>query len=439
MSEGNTKTNTISFLVMLIALTLQVVLQSNGRNYWGPYTSPAVWFFAGIIFSISTLGICSSMHESNVANRFSLPFNNKYLALILGSIAIGLAIYFSYIHLDFNFRRFPIKLDGSDVIPTIEVMVKRFIAGEHVYETIKFPEHKITPTYFTFTWLPFVPAELMNVDYRWTAVVAFLATSLTMVYTAWFKTNNYSMWLVLALFSAGIFYGLARYDRPNIRFSVEYLPACYYLILCASLFSRNFLFIALGIVLCLLSRFSVVLWLPVYGIIIWHSRGWRFALKVAAAVAVGVLLFFIVPFLGTDVGKVLETLAFYSKNANEKWITYDWQPEGSIPYILKQGYGLAIFFYDAFQEDIPTGIKLIRRSQLVFVALVSLLTLVYYFKKKGPHLDIKLLLLVSLNLYLLFFYSFLYAPYGYLFFVPITISIGILWWLTVRKRNAFKW
>ena len=418
------------FIVVLLTLATHITFQTIGRNSCGEYDSPIVWFVSGLLFSLSAWSLFR--RPADFQHLQQTLFTNRYIALILGTAFLTLAIHYSFIHLDFHFKRYPVKLDGSDVIPTIQIMVRRFLAGEPVYDVIEFPYHKTTPTYFTFTWLPYVPAEVFKFDYRWTAVIAYLGTLIALIYSSWARTKNHVLWLVFCVFSSGIFYGLARYDNSAIRFGVEFMPACFYIILCLTIFSRNFLVVSLGILLCLLSRYSFALWLPFYALITWHQRGTKFALKVIAAVAFGGLVLFLLPFLDMNITKITDALAFYAKNAPGKWVAYSWQPEGSVPYLLKQGYGLAIHFYSGFENDIPAGINLIKKMQIISVVLVGLLTTAYYFINRNKNYDIKLLLLVSLNIYLLFFYGFLYAPYGYLFMLPLSGCIGILWWLTVR-------
>ena len=425
MADNRKTYNILLTVLMFVALALQVALQTKYRNAWGFHANSIVWTLSGIIFLVCALF---------TTRKIPLPsIHYKYLTLLIGTIVMIYAISWAHIHLDYNFKRFPVKFDGSDVIPTIEILVKRFLNGEEVYSAIQFPHHTVIPTYFTTTWAPFIPAELYGWDYRWTPIVLFLGTILAMIYTAWWKTSNYTLWLLFVLFTAATFYGLARYDRSTIRFAVEFLPSCYYLILCVTLLSRNAYLVAIGILLCILSRYSLLLWIPLYVVITYFHRDWKFVLKTGLILFVGWCLIFFVPFFDFNPMRFFDTMKTYGNNAQYKWNAQSWQPEGAIPHTLTQGYGLAVFFYEAFVEDVVAGITAIRRVQLFSVVLVSLLTFLYYWKNRAKKIDLKLVMIISLNLYLLFFYAFLYAPYGYLFYVPLTSTLAVLWWLTVRE------
>ena len=420
------------FLLLILSFGCQLMMQTYAKNFWGPHTSTIVWFVSGLIFSISAFFLGRSMpikSESTSPNHFY----SRNLLLVIGLAFFAVSIHFSIHHLDFIFKKYPVMLDGSDIIPTIEIMVKRFIAGEPVYDLIKYDTHTTVPTYMPLTWLPYVPAEMFGWDYRWTPVYSFMAIGLAMILTSWRRSQNDSFWLLLCLAISFVFYGLMRFDNNNIRFGVELMPSVFYLILCLTLLSKRYMIVALGIVLCILSRYSFALWLPAYVIILWHHRGFAFTLKMGLSVLVGLLLFYIIPFIGLEFHKITAGLKFYNSNAESKWVQFDWQPDGAIPFHLKEGYGMAIHFYEVFKEQIEQGISVIKRFQLISISLVSLFTLAYYFLAKKT--DIKFLLITSLHLYLLLFYSFLYAPYGYLFFIPLSFGIGIFWWLTVRPDH----
>lgn len=417
-------------LVVISVFTL-IYFQTYGRNALGPYTSPIIWFAAGMIFALASF---FHRHLRN-ADR-PIPGTYAVVCRVIGWLAFLLSCALSYSHLEKLFRKYPVKLDGSDVIPTIQTFVQRFLEREEVYTSIQYPGYESIPTYLSLTWLPYIPAEIFSWDYRWTAFTAIVLISTILLIKAWKNTVNKVSWLLLALTISLVIHGLSTTDEGNMRFAVEFLPAAYYLILFMTLNSRQPAWVILGISLCILSRYSLVLWLPAYGFILWKEHGIEYFLKIVVGVAIVLLCLYILPFIGTDWEILTRGFKFYAENAASKWTPFSWQPDGSKPFHLKQGYGFALQFFSGYTEDIQGGIDLMKRIQLISVSVISVATVGLYIKfRTRLRGHIKIYLATSLMIYLLLFYSFLYAPYGYLYFIPLCAAPGVMYAWARSRRN----
>lgn len=162
------------------------------------------------------------------------------------------------------FDEFPVDPFQSDVIPSMEIYVKRLLSGETVYTTLHFPNWEVEPTYFTMNWLPYVIPELLKIDYRWLALGSFYG--MVGIFSGRMLWQGRPLWEV-ALKTAFPFFALwllVREDRFIFGHSVELTAVSYYLILALTLFHRKTWVMALGIVPCLLSRYAFTFWLPAY-------------------------------------------------------------------------------------------------------------------------------------------------------------------------------
>jgi len=420
-------------LLLVAAFYIQLVAQTNWRLYYGPYWNPVIWLLAGLTFSVVALHIG---RQKALIDHIAWS-NNKFIKIslfIVGAITYIIATEVAADYLDWLFKYEPINIEKSDVIPAIQTYTSRFLNGESVYEPIQFPGYISIPTYLPFMWLPYTIAEYWNFDYRWISFWSFVVAQTILMLTAWYRTRNAVFPFIFTVACAGVLYYLSMTYRANMAFGAEMLPSAYYLILCMALFSKRSWVVALGILLCLLSRYSFLFWLPLAFFILWKSRNLRFVLRVGIYVFVGVLLLYIIPFIGTDFHKITDGIRFYSGNASTAWQAGSFQPDGSIPYHLKQGLGLAIFFYEIFEPDVAVGVSVIRKLQLIAVFLFLVLFGWGYSKRLKDQIPVGLALVVSLHIYLLIFYSLLYSTYGYLFFVPLVAGLGVLWGLCRQMR-----
>ena len=121
--------------------------------------------------------------QKTTALNFITPKGNSFprnLALVSSIFALGVFIV-GKLYASIQ-TQFPVDPDGhgSDIIPSLYLYVKRFLAGEFAYQPLEFDGWTVLPTYFPMMWLPYCFSEILKIDYRWTAYIAVSYTHLTL-------------------------------------------------------------------------------------------------------------------------------------------------------------------------------------------------------------------------------------------------------------------
>jgi hypothetical protein len=386
---------------------------------------------AALLFVISALylGKDSSVKPDLLKSKY------RYIHLIIGIVITGLWIYDASLDLSRIFHKYPIDSAGSDIVPSIQLYVQRLLAGESVYAPMPFTGYTLQPTYLTMMWLPFIPAEWMNIDYRWMPFIYFILSYLAWLFYAFFRRLNPLEWLMKLSIGGMMILLICKHIPANFMHSVELLPVAFYLFLCLSLLHRNIWIASVGILLCLLSRYSFTFWLPVYLLILWGEYGFKYVFKLGMIVLAGILLLYFIPFVGKDIDIFLNGLKYYSENALGKWSAYGWQPDGAKPYHLSRGFGLAVQFYSSQEGELIDRLNLLRNVQLTISIVLAICIYLGYFTIKKRNYDLKLYLMISLKLYIVVFYSLLHVPYSYLFLLPCLLIIPILFYSNYSFRK----
>ena len=156
----------------------------------------------------------------------------------------------------------PVNPLKSDIIPSIEMYTNRVLTGEEVYKPLKMPSWTIIPTYLPMMWLPYLIPELLGIDYRVFSMIIFGASIIFWsIVNGSYKNNSlYSIFLTSLPFLALL---LLLIEDPGLfAHTVELAIVGYYILLCVTIKSNRPVLIALGIIICLLSRYSFTFWLP---------------------------------------------------------------------------------------------------------------------------------------------------------------------------------
>ncbi len=421
--------NVVFFL--LLSATLEIGLQTWWNKQWGDYASPTIMFLAGLATCWLAYRLIAFEKEpiSLVKNR-----ENDFRK----SIVIILMFFIGMIWIGWEYHQiqlqFPSQGDGtqSDVIPSLKLYVQRFLSGEYPYQPLVFDGWTVMPTYFPMMWLPYCFSEILEIDYRWTAYVVFLIP--LFIFQWQLRKQDISLF-ELGLKVALPFVVLHLYIEffPDVLgYGVELMPLGLYFFLVLSLKWKRSFWIALPIVLVLLSRYAFTFWLPVYLLTIWMERGFTTILKVSLWALAGVLAIYIIPFLSKDWEVFFEGLAYYGKTAETAW---QWQREDGRPLILINGLSHAIYFYDFLDGDLLYRLKINRLFHLG-VCLISAIGLFYiYWKNRNRGLNISIYMLIGLKFYLLVFYSFFYVPFSYLFMLPMFLTIPILYQIPLFAKK----
>lgn len=409
-------------LVILFAFVLEVGMLTFLRGTFGISYSPVVLFLASLFIGLYPIIIFS--RNRIIKWRLDSDRRPHRLKIVLIASVIVAGITINALYLSRVFGEYEINAAKSDIIPCIQIMVNRITHNEFPYETISDWGYDLSPNYLPLTWLPFILAKVLNSDFRW---IPFAVWCLSIVLWAFFFLRKNPPLIYGALFSMLPFMVLLvfiRYEPDVFGYSIELLMAGYYLILSLSIVSRSNILRAIGIILCLLSRYSLLLWLPLYVMIVFFREAKRNIIIILSLTFLAVLLIYYVPFLSHDRTILGKGYSYYTTCALGEWNLS--QDQGDKPYHLFRGVGFACYFYDFLHGSLKDRLRILQSVHLIISAL-SVLLLGFIYVKLKHRIEYKLYLLFSLKVYLTLFYSFIQVPYIYLFLVPVFVSLSILW------------
>jgi hypothetical protein len=412
-----------------LLFVLEVLFFTYLRNSLGPYWSPVALYVLGV-------GICVLTARAVLGYRFVWPAAPAAVLPRLGFAAVLTLV--SWLLTAPVMRKLIARVivstigSRSDIIPALKVYVTRFVGPTPVYEPITLFGYTFLPNYPPLQWLPFVPAELLGADYRaWAFGILLLALLLIYQWQLARLALPLGEWLLKAVLPVLVLHFTVLTDKSMFSLTVESLIVGYYCVLAGGTLSASPWLKALGLMLCLLSRFSLALWVPLYGLLLlWENprRGW---LTAGLALA-GVLLVF-GPFLTHDptifMRAQLENLGI----AEGEWQHIDPVAPVAVPMHLFNGVGLAPWFYDmpgTLAERI-TRLQLFHFSACTAVVVLSGLVFWLFRRRFDP----RLAALLSLKVYLVTFYSFLIIPYTYLASVSLFTSLFVV--LIVSRKAPF--
>ncbi len=418
-------------LVLLLSTLLELAMLTSWQNRFGVYKSPVVWLVAGIAFCIAAFFL-TGFKKPEIPKSLKTVKWWRHL-IVFGIFIIG-SIYCAF-QLREVFWGYPIDAKASDIIPSLQMYVQRLLSGEVVYKPLQFEGYHVDPTYFPMLWAPYIFSEVLSIDYRWTAYFVFLFV--IFLYNFQLVKSSYSIF-ELALKALIPFFFIYRYRLfawGTFGYAVELLPIAFYLFLMLTVFHKNRYLMALGILLCLLSRYAFTFWLPLYLLIYWIEKGFKKVFKVSLYVAAGVLLLYVIPFLSKDWSIITKGLNYYAKTASTQWETQYWQAPGEKPHHLTKGNSFAIYFYDLEELKVEERLALNKKVHIGVCAFAALLLGLgyFFFRKRG--LNIKMYLLIGLKFYLLIFYGFFYVPFAYLYKLPLFLSIAVLYYIPLIQRK----
>jgi len=409
----------------------QVRLFTDLRGHYGPLWSP-LWFY---LVSVLLCGcaLMAQLRAEPAAEPSALESRRvlgSWATVLLGGLAV-LYVQAPVI------AGHPIDVLQSDIIPILQNYVTRFQSGEVVYRYITNLPYPLFPNHLPLQWLPYVVADQLGVDYRWWALGILLLIGLG-AYLAFLNAQRLPLILFagLAVLPWLLLRHLIKVDSGLYAQTVELTIIAYYCLLAASIFSRSALVQATALVLCLLSRYSVVFWVPFFLWLLWRERGRWHAVTVAGLTGLGIVLIYVVPFLSKDWTIFTHALSEYKIATLGEW-SRNTGPGGK-PYHLFSGLGFASFFYTFGGGDIPARISLLQKAHILASAGAVALSAGVYWKLRH-RLDYRALALISLGFYLSTFYAFIQIPYAYLTSLTLFMAVFVLaiaWRQPVSKLPA---
>lgn len=401
----------------LICTLLEIVCCTLLFDKW-PYLNPLLLISFTILSSYFAFQIALTESQDRVkVQNFKIK---NYILVEIGLIAL-MSIILIWCH--YLFLEIPNNPNSSDIVPSIELYVKRFVNFEYPYKPMNFGNWTVQPNYFPLRWIPFVFSEFLKIDYRYSPIIL-LFIVLFFIRLKEFRNQSLSIKLILTqLFPFFIVVLILYFLKIEFLLSAEFLIIFYYLIFLLLLNSKNTFLIALGISLCLLSRYTLVFWLLFYGFYFFNTYGKKEFIKLNLYI----ILFFALifgPYLVYDINQsLLNGLKYYEISARGIWNTASWQNIGDKPHHLKHGLNFSIYSYKWFYPNIDKAFQFMKIIHLILVILIPIAFIGWYQKIKTKIKDEYLFIVQSFKFYIVMFFMFFSAPFPYLFFVPLFINI----------------
>ena len=423
----------LTFVVELYMLTFWMGKPSLG-------SSPFIWAVTGMLnaWTGSVLIARYGTGLDDYTARFTNLLSWRSLVALL---ALAGGIWYAGSLLAHVYHEIPEFSTASDILPGKREYVRRFLHGETVYVPVQFDSYALQPTFLPFRWLPFVIAELMHFDYRWIPFAGFVAGMGFWIFSNVVIGKQSSYWeIVLKAFLPFLALGaFVVHEKIDFALTVELLILGYHLILARFIFSKNPWVVGFSLVLCLLSRYSIVLWLavPVWWLLL--EKRYAFLGKVMLLSIAGIFLFYWLPFCRHDMGRhFLAASEYYVEACKVCWKVDSWLPPGSLPNFMGKGQGFQYLSYaygnggleEKYQLNINLGLIV-----SAIVVLASCRSIYRHLNREDDPVAIQGLLLGSFKIYMLFFIGFILCPFSYLFIVPFFMSLPLLY--SISFKSAF--
>jgi hypothetical protein len=221
----------------------------------------------------------------------------------------------------------------------------------------------------------------------------------------------------------GLLFLLVEEDRYLFGNTVEALIAAYYLLLVLSIRKLRTAALIGAVCLCLFSRYSLVLWIPLLLGVLWIRGDRKKAGLLLGGMALAFLIIYWLPFLRHDAAIFAKGYAYHSSAAVEEWKhTYG----GAWPVHLYNGLGMAPWGYKFLPyTDVAAKLRAWQAVHLAASAGTVALLAVFYWRGR-KRIPAGVFLAAALKVYLTVFYGFIQIPYKYLFLTPLMVSAGLL-------------
>lgn len=411
--------------IIIIALfTIQIFLIMNGVLVFDKLLHP-------FLLAVVSLGI-------PIIYRSTIPYNpatinnrtNGYIGFVVGVLSIAICIP----SLHKIFLSIPDPSTGSDIIPQLETLYRRFSNGTFPYYPLEQFEWHPYPVYMPLHWLPLGLAYLLHIDIRWVGIIIFAIASGIWGYYVWKKNTGILQKLIATFLPAIVLYCYIKWDAFAMGVSYEMIIAGYYLVLAIGLASRNFALTTIGIILCLLSRYTMLFWLPLFLILSWNNVSKQKNILMWCSIFIAILCIYVIPFYFKDPSILSKGIAYHNACYYNEWNGLG-NPANSTAF--DGGLNFSYFICHSLTGDMERRVFWARIIQGLVMSgtLISGLLLYKRWKYKMSHYDFSLMMLYS---FMLLFY--LFSPLTYkTYYIPVQIIAAALCGQVIcRSKRTFQ-
>ncbi len=404
-------------IVTLSLFTLQLILVFTADNRIDfNYASPFLLLIVSLIIPYYYILVLGKKEVDASSIAVGKPWS-KYVYFGLGM----LAILVNYKGVGRLFAQYPDPGEISDVMPQIETQYSRFVHGILPYSPVTSVPWHPYPVYMPLHWLPVGVAHMLGIDSRWSGyIILVIAGGIYGRYILQYRAMVWRKMIVLLVLWA-VLWAYMMWGGMDLPAVLETLIAAYYLVLAVGLMTRNLTITTIGIILCLLSRYTFVFWLPLFFILLWQHKSIKQNLMIWFAIAVAVLCIYIIPFWSKDPTIFTKGLAYHNYCAYNSWRcfgtnqTYDF---------YKSGLLFAPRVYDITTGTIEHRVFLARCLQggLMLFLFAAGLWLYAKIKSRINFYDFSLMMLYVFILVFMLFAPFVFRYY----YMPVLVLSAVI-------------
>ncbi len=398
----------------ILFFILQVFFVLWGKDIFGQYLNPYGLFIA--YFGLAYCYFISIFHTDFTSFSFDkFNISSKLYALALSLSLFALCI--PAIRSLFSQYLIPDVIKYSDVLPLIIKQYDLFALGETPYQAIAFPFHTAYPAYMPFHWLPIGISRFFGKDPRWAGLFLLVLVCLLFVFYIANKHKNSLFTPLLILLPTIIVYVFIIKAGSDIAITFETVIAAYYFLLAIALMQKNFVMVIIGIILCLLSRYTLVFWLPLFFLLLLFNKGFLKTALSLGVIVVAVFLVFVYPFLLKNPSLLVDSLAYHNNAAIADWSEHKYSFEwgvyfgNSIDFIVKGTPSHKVFIA-----------RIIQASTMLFLLFLGL----FLYRKNKSRASFYDILLGMLYATIIGFYML--GPFAFRYYMlgPLFISLVLL-------------
>ena len=405
-------------IIGLGLFSIQIFLTFLGETFLGKalfdkYLNPIFLFGVSIAIPLYLLWISLRSAEQNMPQPV-IQSRYKIIWALGGFLSVAAAYE--------EFRKALVKYSEpekwSDVIPQVRTLYERFSNGEFPYMPIELPGYNLLPIYMPLHWLPAGLADPVNVDLRW---IGFGFFAIAAALYGWFLSEQpgsiVSRLIALVLPSLPL-WAFIRWGNVDLLVSYEIVIGAYYLLLATGLLSRKLWLITLGIIVCLLSRYTLLFWIPLFAVLLFLEKGLKKSVIMWATVAVCFLLIYFIPFYSKEPALLNKGLSYYMGATVAEWNGYGDPP---VSWTHERGISFAPHMKAAFSGEMANRVARARTVHGIVMLLVFAAGWLAYLRWRQK-VDLFTFSLIALDCFLVAYYFFAPLTYRYYFFSLLVIS-----------------
>lgn len=393
---------------------LQMLIIFYGTEPFGKYWNPLFIFI--ISAAIPAYLVWLHLHASASPQIMGAsPIRQRLLWALGGLLSVLLAYE--------EFRKLVVKFSEpekwSDVITQARVLYERFSQNEFPYTPIEIVgSHTLQPIYMPMHWLPVGIIDLFQIDIRWAGYIVFAIVATLFGWLLSTQKASTSIRIAVLMLPSIVLWAFIIKAPADIMVSFEVVVAAYYLLLASGLAGRKLWVVTLGIILCLLSRYTLFFWIPLFAILLFIEYRWKKSLLVWTTVGAAVLLLFIIPFYLRDPDLIDRGLSHYKSATVGEWIGYGDPPTS---WTHENGISIAPHFKALLKGEMKHRVANARMIQGIILLILFGAFLLGYIRWKRKF-DIYTYSLIALYCFMFCYYFFAPLTYRYYYFSFLVVS-----------------